>query len=101
LKAILYPGQREIIACKVYCANEIQLKDGTIDKGSFDTITATLDEARAATWPVTIYDLDGNTKNIKLLPSPSGVPRWSIISNEKGRKFEREYNLLMQIVPLS
>jgi len=101
LKAILYPGQREIIACKVYCANEIQLKDGTIDKGSFDTIVATLDEARAATWPVTIYDLDGNTKNVKFLPTPANVPRWSVIANEKQRKFEREYTLLLQIVDLS
>jgi len=101
LKGILYPDQREIIACKVYCANEIQLKDGTIDKGSYDTITATLDEARVATWPVTIYDVNGTTQTVKFLPLPSNVPRWTIIGNEKERKLELEYNLLLQKVSLS
>lgn len=101
LKAILYPSQRDIIACKVYCSNEIQMKDGTIDKGSYDTIIATLDEARAATWPVTIYDINGDTKTVKLLALPSGVPRWIVVASEKGRVIEREYSLLMQVVALS
>src|SRR3990167_2264063 len=38
LTAILFPTRRDIIACKVYCANEIQLKDGTLDKASYETI---------------------------------------------------------------
>lgn len=101
LKAVLYPSQREIIACKVYCSNEIQLKDGTIDKGSYDTIVATLNEARTATWPVTIYDINGDTQTVKFLPLPSGTPRWKVITNEQTRKFELEYSLLMQKVALS
>jgi len=101
LKAILYPSQREIIACKVYCSNEIQLKDGTVDNGSYDTIIATLDEARVATWPVTIYDINGDTKTVKFLAVSSGAPRWQMIASEKERRFEREYNLLAQVVTLS
>lgn len=101
LKGILYPPQREIIACQVYCSNEISLKDGTFDKGSFDTIVATLNEARTATWPVTFYDISGDTKTIKPLPLPSGTKRWDLIVNEKSRTQERVYNLLMQIVNLS
>ena len=101
LAAVLYPDQREIIACTIYCANEIQLKDGTFDRGSYDAIIATLDEARTATWPVTIYDVNNVTTTVKFLPLPSNVPRWKIIGNEKERKLELEYNLLMQKVALS
>ena len=101
LKGLLYPDQREIFACTVYCANEIQLRDGTIDKGSYDAIVATLNEARVATWPVTIYDLNGDTQTVKFLPLPSNIPRWRVIGNEKERKIEVEYNLLMQKVSLS
>ena len=100
LTGVLYPNQREIITCKVVCSNEIQLKDGTIDHGSYDTIIATLDEARAAQYPITIYDINGNTQRVKML-STENTPRWTITRNEKTRTFEREYNLLMQIIPLS
>ncbi|MBU2595227.1 hypothetical protein KJ713_00110, partial [Patescibacteria group bacterium] len=62
LKAVLYPDQREIIAMKVYCANDILLRDGGQDLESYDTIIATLDEARTATYPVTIYDIDGTVR---------------------------------------
>ncbi len=101
LKGILYPPQREIIACQVYCSNEITLKDGVFDRGSYDTIIDTLDEARVATWPVTIYDINGNIKTVKFLSLSSGTKRWDIIANEKSRVQERVYNLLMQIVDLS
>ncbi len=100
LKGILYPSQREIIACRIYCANEITLRDGTTDKGSYATVIATLDEARTATWPVTIYDINGDTKYVKFLPLPSTTPRWTVGSEEKGRSIERYYNCLMQIIPL-
>ncbi len=101
LKSILYPSQREVIACQVYCANELTLKDGTLDKGSFLTIGTVLDEARVATWPVTFYDIAGDTQTVKFLPLPSGTPRWEIMAWEKGRKEERIYNLLLQKVALS
>jgi len=102
LKGILYPDQREIIACKVYCANEIVLKDGTIDKGSFDTIVSTLNGARTATWPVTIYDINGDSATVKFLAVSSvNAPRWQVIGDEKNRGIETEYNVIMQKVTLS
>ncbi len=103
LKAVLYPDQREIIAMKVYCANEIILRDGGTDSGSYQTIIDTLDEARVSTYPVTIYDIDGTARTGKFLPLPNGIntPRWKPIANEKDRTFEREYNLLFQLIPLS
>jgi hypothetical protein len=101
LTGVLYPTQRQIIACKVYCSNEIQLADGTLDQGSYATIVATIDEARAATWPVTIYDINGDTKTVKFLPLPGDTPQWTVIKSEKHRKLELEYTLLMQVVPLS
>lgn len=99
VQSVLYPTNRRIIACQVRCSNEVVLKDGTIDKGSAATIKATLDEARAATWPVTIYDIDGITRTVKFLPAPTGL--FSIEKDEKGRVQERVYNLLMQCIDLS
>jgi len=101
LKGILYPDQREIIACQVYASNEITLKDGTFDKGSRDAIISALDGARTATWPVTIYDVAGSTQTVKFLPLPSGTPRWEPVATEKNRVTERVYNLLLQKVDLS
>ena len=101
LTAILFPTRRDIIACKVYCANEIQLKDGTLDKASYETIVAQLDAAKASTWFLTLYDLDGTSINVKLLPLPNDVPWVSVIGNERDRKFEKEFNLLMMKVPLA
>ena len=101
LTAILFPTRRDIIACKIYCANEIQLKDGTLDKASYETIVAQLEAARAATWFQTLYDLDGTSINVKLLPLPSGVSWFSVIGNEKDRKFDKEFNLLFVKVPLA
>ncbi len=102
LKGILYPAQREIFACKVRVADEVVLKDGTIDKGSYDELIDTLNEARTATWPITFYDIDGTTQTGKPLPMPSGVPRWELLKDEKGRRTqERYYNLLIQKVALS
>lgn len=101
LKGILYPDRRQIIACKVRCADEILLKDGTVDPSGADNIITVLDEARTATWPVTIYDTLGNTLNVKFLPLSGNIPRYTITKAEAGRKEQREYNLLMQIVAIS
>tara|TARA_Y100000310_G_scaffold144390_1_gene143652 strand:+ start:23808 stop:26102 length:2295 start_codon:yes stop_codon:yes gene_type:complete len=98
LKAVLYPGQRDIIVCSVKCSDELVLKDGTIDRGSRDNTIAVIDEAREATWPVTIYDIDGNTQTVKFLPAN---PLFVVTKVEKGRVIESEYNLILQKVALS
>ncbi len=101
LKGLLYPPKRTIIACTVKCSNELPTKDGTIDRGSFNTVKATIDESVKAPWPVTFYDIDGNTRYVKLLPLPSTTSRWTLHKQEKNRVEERWYNLLMQEVDLS
>jgi len=98
VRAILYPDIRKIIAGTVRCANEITLKDGSRDKGMYATIKDAITNARNATWPVEIRDIDGNTKYAKFLPVR---PRCTVIKDEKGRVQERHYQLLLQEVTLS
>lgn len=100
-RGILYPPRRNIIACTVRCADDVTLRTGEMEKDAYDTIKTTLDNARSATWPVSIRDIDGETKTVKFLPLPGGVPRWSLHKAEKHREQERRYNLLMQEVDLS
>lgn len=97
LKGLLYPERRGIIACSLKCADQIPLKDGTVDD-SYDDTLATLDEMLTATWPITLYDIDGNTKYVK--PLPQSGPRWTALRDEKGRGQERVYNLLLQEIEL-
>ena len=101
MKGILYPPKRIIIACTVAASQEQLLKDGTVDKGSYTIQKAVLDEAMNATWPVTIYDIDGVARTVKFLPLPGNIPRFTIVKNDKGRNQERHYNLLPQVVTLS
>jgi len=99
LKGILRPDQREIIACSVVCADEILSRDGNTIKSDHDTVIATLNEARVADWPVTIYDIDGDTKTVNFLPVS---PKWVVTADEKGRQNkEKVYNVLMQVVSLT
>ena len=100
VRAILYPTVRTIIACTVRCAYEVTNKQGLVEKAYEDTKTA-IENGRDATWPVTIYDIDGATKNVKFLPLPGNIPRWNLIKDERGRVQERHYNLLLQEVQLS
>ncbi len=94
IRGLLYPTQRQIISCSIICANEIQIKDG-IDKGSFDTLRATIDEAIAATYPFTFYDIKGTSTSVKCLPVS---PLYTVTKYEKGREQERRYNLLLQVM---
>lgn len=98
---LLYPPQRKIIACTIRCADEIYLRDGTSDVGSFSVIEAVISEAIKSQWPVTFYDIDGVQKYVKFLSLPSNVPRWTTVIDEKSRKPERHYALLLQEVELS
>lgn len=101
LTGLLYPSRRKVIFCKVRCAQDMTLKDTTAAKAGFAEIEATIDEAVNASWPVTMYDLNGNVKYVKFLSLPAGTPRWSLVKAESGRKMERHYNLLLQEVTLS
>ncbi|KKN12672.1 hypothetical protein LCGC14_1014220 [marine sediment metagenome] len=99
VRGILYPPQRNMIYCEVKIAEGQALGDGVLSKVDKDMITA-LDDARAATWPVLIKDIDGSSKYVKFLPI-NGQPRWYVFKDEKGRAIERRYKLLMQEVTLA
>jgi hypothetical protein len=72
VQAILRPSVRNIIECAVRCADEIRDKDGSLMQGISATyIRTVLNEAQAATWPFTFYDLWGITKTVTMLPSPT------------------------------
>lgn len=101
VSAILYPTIRELYYATILCAEEIATKIGILDKNMYDTIKTTLDNARNASWPVSIRDIDGDTQTVKFLPLPNSTPRYSIIRDDKGREQERHYNVIMQRVPLS
>jgi len=62
-------------------------------------ITATLEEAAAATWPVTIYDYpDGTATTVRFLPVE---PFSQTVIDEITKKPEKRYYLRMQKVALS
>jgi hypothetical protein len=69
VKAVVYPTVKTIIECAVRCADRIKDRTGTELEGTDAAyIRTVLQEARDATYPVTFYDLFGNTKTVKVLP---------------------------------
>jgi len=98
-RAILYPDQRKIITCQVRCADQLTLKDGTVEQSNYTTIKNAIDRIRSATYPVECRDIDGNTIYCRALPMS---PVWTLTADEKGRQNkERVYNLALQIVDLA
>jgi len=98
-RAILYPPRRNIIQCIVRCADNITDKDGVQLDADAATIAATLEEAKDdATWPVTFYDINGNTKYIRFL---SVSPFSKVVRDEHSRNIERHYYLKLQEVTLT
>jgi hypothetical protein len=100
IKAIAYFSVRTIIQAEVLCDNNIVTKDGQTEEGQAATIKAALEEARAATWPVTFKDLGWSASAddiyVKFLPLQS-----SLVTLEKEQKAERHYMLKLLKVPLS
>ena len=98
-RAILYPSRRNIIHCIVRCADNILDKKGSALGVTASTIRDTLNEAKnTATWPVTFYDINGDTKYVRFLPVN---PYSKVNKDEKGRNIEEWYYLEMMEVTLS
>ena len=101
-RGILYPtgmtstGRRRVITTVVSCVDNKKDKDGNDLGLTASEIRTILEEADDATWPVTIYDVWGNTKYVKFLPMAG-----SVISQEKDRNIEIHYTLMMEEVRLS
>ena len=100
IDSILYPPVGTVIYAQVYAADEVTTNQGILDAKS-STIITTIDNARAATWPVIIKDINGVELKVKFLPLPKGTPRLVPLKIEKHRKKEFAYNVLMQVETLS
>jgi len=100
LRGILYPKRRNLIYCVVRCADDLILLDGSKDRIQAKDISTALDEAKnTATWPVTFYDINGDTKYVKVL---STKPYSKVVHKEdRTGKTEQLYYLLLQEVALS
>lgn len=101
IRAVLYPTSRNLIYCQIRCADQIIDKQGKELDSNAAYIKTVIDEARASTYPLTLYDIDGNTRTVKLLPMPKTLPKRNPIKTEKGRNIEWAYNLLMEEVNVS
>jgi len=103
-RAILFPSRRKIIKAEVRVGENVTDKQGGRLGDGVTAIKAALDEAIGSTpvWPVTIYDAVGErdsstTRYVKFLPNSSKQPTF----DEKNRKTEWHYELLMQEVTLT
>jgi hypothetical protein len=101
VKAILYPTIKKITHCVIRCANNLICNDGAPMLNMATTTKETLDNARNATWPVSIRDINGDTKYVKFLPVPRDLERMMITKKEKGRNLEKHLQCLMLEVALS
>jgi hypothetical protein len=97
VKSIPFFPIRKITHAVIRCANEIVCKqEGQVDKGMYNTIKSTLDNARNnAIWLVPIRDIDGDTKYVKFLPVSTQTARMLVTRKEKGREQERHYHVLL------
>lgn len=100
VESILYPPVGSIIACSILVEEESLSKQG-ITSNRTSTHKTTLDNARNATKPVSIRDIDGTTRNVKFLPLPQNIQRRRLLKAEKSRKRAWVYNVLMQEITTS
>ena len=85
-------------ALKPACEPIVVARKPLSEKNVASTILTALENVRAATWPVTIWDLSGTSRTVKFLPTK---PFYYPTAYEKGRPIEWYANLVMQIVTLS
>jgi len=96
-RGIWYPTKRKIIACRVKCADKLTLKNGGMDSQTAADIKTAIEEARDdATWPVTTYDIDGETIYTKFLSA-----KYTMAEVGKNRNKERVWDLTLLRVALS
>jgi len=97
--SILYPTPNKLIYCVVDASDNQSSQQGAYSNTA--TIKTTLDNARTATQPVSIRDIDGNTLTVKFLPLPKDTQRRKLKSYEKLGKRSWYYPILMQEVTTS
>ena len=99
IRAILYPTRRSIILCTVRCADNIKDKQNLSLGCTAEEIKTWLEAARDATWPVTIKDIRGATKTVRVLPTVpfSRVTAVEKIKERGGENIEEHYTLALMV----
>ncbi len=101
VRAILYPSKRKLIKCAVLGTDGPLTRDGQGDAITGAYIKTVLDEAEAATWPVTFYDpfyqYTATAKTVKFLPMREVISK----QEKEPAKIERLFYLTLQEVSLS
>jgi hypothetical protein len=98
LRAVLYPARRKIHRIIVRAGDGMLDKQGSYLDTPSKEIDATLEEAMNKTYPFTFYDMWGNTKTGKLLPS---TPFKQVVAKENQRGFDTLYFLNIEEITTS
>jgi len=97
LRGIVYPTLRRMIECEIEVDDDLINNQGQPERGGGATTKAVIEEAMAATWPVTFYDYGGATIYVKFLPPCEEI----LVQHEQGRNPRRHYRMLLEQVTLS
>lgn len=103
IEAVLYPTNSagQIIACTIKDIKSMLTgKGGEPERGSQTKIQTVINNALAATYPVTIYDIEGTTHTVKFMPLSSGIPR-RYPARKSMQDIDWYYNLLLQKITTS
>ena len=101
LNTILYPDVKTTYSCVVMCQKALRLKDNTTEADNVTNIKNAITNAKAATHPVTMNDIDGTSRTVKFLPI-SNSPHWLVSSHQANTGLiEREYRLYFMEVDLA
>lgn len=103
IEAVLYPpdGAGKIIACTIKnIKTMLTAKGGEPEKGSQTKTQELFDNIFSATYPFTIYDIEGTARTVKSMPLPSGTPRRYPI-RKAGMEIDWYYNLMLQTIETS
>lgn len=100
IKGAWRPTKRPMIACTIESDEEFILADGQIGKGTITDVKTALDEANAATWPLTFYDIHGSTLTVNVVEMRPEVITVEEVSDQK-KRIKQLYHLLLQKVTLS
>lgn len=99
-RAIWYPTKRWLIGCSVKCADNIVIKDKTVDTQTAAQITTAITDAVEHNWPITLYPPEyassADTLTVKILRAEKVMTK-----NMLGQNPEYQYNLLLAKTPLA
>lgn len=102
-KTLLFAEDKKIIYTKVRVGRGVTGKNGDSFSDKYELQKTCMDNMRAATNHITMTNLDGTTKYVRMLTLPES-PQWAWrkpIRSEKGDIIEWEYSLLLLEVKLS